>query len=479
MAFKSTLSTRHDNLPTQTKLTARRPLIKKTIKMSCFVSALMMGGLISTNLAAQTSAMAHELDDNKPANIDELVELYQYLHANPELSLMEVQTAKLLAGKLDALGFTVTEGVGGTGVVAIFKNGAGPTVMVRADMDALPVEEKTGLSYASKITGKDHNGQTMPMMHACGHDIHMSSFIGTAQNLMADRTKWSGTLMMILQPAEELGQGARLMLADGLFKRFPRPDFNLALHDNASLPAGQIGIVPGYAMANVDSVDIIVHGIGGHGAYPHTTKDPVVLAAQIITSLQTIVSRETSPLDSAVVTIGSIHGGTKHNIISDNVRLQLTLRSYTDEVRENTIAAIRRIVDGLGRAYGMPNDKLPEVEVKDEFTPALYNNPDLANRITTRLKQSIGADRVKTMKPVMGGEDFGRFGRVEPKIPSLLFWLGAVNPKTIKHAKDNGTNLPSLHSAYFAPDAKPTIETGVNALTAAVLELMPPPNQKD
>lgn len=406
------------------------------------------------------------------AQAEDLLKLYKYLHANPELSRMETNTAALLAGKLAKLGFEVTEHVGETGVVAVMKNGEGPTVLIRADMDALPVKEQTGLPYASTVMTKDYEGNTVPAMHACGHDIHMTVLIGVAENLVAQKADWSGTLILILQPAEELGQGARLMLEDGLFTRFPRPDFNLALHDNASLAAGKIGVVPGYAMANVDSVDITVRGIGGHGAYPHTTKDPVVLASQIVLGLQTIVSRETSPLDPAVVTVGSIHGGTKHNIIPDEVKLQITLRSYTDEVRENTIASIKRIADGLGRAYGLPDDKLPIVKVKDEFTPALYNNPELAARIAPVIASVIGEKNMPERKPVMGGEDFGQFGRVEPKIPSLLFTLGAVDPKAIKKAKKTGASLPSLHSPFFAPDAKPTIETGVKAMTASALDLL-------
>ena len=407
------------------------------------------------------------------ANAEDLLKLYKYLHANPELSLMETETAKLLAGKLDALGFEVTEKVGGTGVVAVMKNGDGPTVLIRADMDGLPVVEQTGLAYASKAIAKNRDGVEKPAMHACGHDIHMTVLIGAAEKLVAEKANWSGTLVLMLQPAEELGLGANAMLKDGLFKRFPRPDYNIALHDNASLAAGKVGIVPGYALANVDSVDITVRGIGGHGAYPHTTRDPIVLAAQMVGAFQTIVSRETSPLDSAVLTVGSIHGGSKHNIISDEVKLQLTLRSYKDDVRMNTINSIKRIADGLGRAHGLPEDKLPIVTVRDkEFTPATYNNPKLAERMTSSIGEVIGTDNVVSMDPVMGGEDFGALGRVDPKIPSLIFWLGAVNPKVIAKAKKNGDTLPSLHSPFFAPDAKPTIETGVEAMTAAAIDLL-------
>lgn len=407
------------------------------------------------------------------AQAEDLNKLYKYLHANPELSLMETKTASLLAGKLKDMGFKVTEKVGGTGVVAVMKNGDGPTVLIRADMDGLPVKEQTGISFASTTITPNRDGIEKPSMHACGHDIHMTVLIGTAERMVAEKTDWSGTLVLILQPAEELGLGAGMMLKDGLFTRFPRPDYNLALHDNSTMASGTVGIVPGYALANVDSVDITVRGIGGHGAYPHTTKDPIVLASQMVVAFQTIVSRETSPLESAVLTVGSIHGGTKHNIISDEVKLQLTLRSYKDEVRMNTINSIKRIADGLGRAAGLPEDKLPIVTVRDkEFTPATYNNPELATTVRLSIGAAIGADNVLEMSPVMGGEDFGAFGRVEPKIPSFLFWLGAVDPKTIAKAKKDGTSLPSLHSPFFAPDYKPTIKTGVTAMSAAALDLL-------
>lgn len=407
------------------------------------------------------------------AHAEDLNKLYRYLHANPELSLMETKTASLLAGKLKDMGFDITEKVGGTGVVAVMKNGDGPTVMIRADMDGLPVKEQTGVSYASTAIAPNRDGVEKPSMHACGHDIHMTVLIGTAEHMVANKDAWSGTLVLILQPAEELGLGARMMLKDGLFKRFPRPDYNLALHDNSSMASGTVGIVPGYALANVDSVDITVRGIGGHGAYPHTTKDPIVLASQMVVAFQTIVARETSPLESAVLTVGSIHGGTKHNIIGDEVKLQLTLRSYKDDVRMNTINSIKRIADGLGRAAGLPGEKLPIVTVRDkEFTPATYNNPELAKTVKQSISAEIGAENVLDMSPVMGGEDFGAFGRVEPKIPSFLFWLGAVDPKVIAKAKKDGTTLPSLHSPFFAPDYEPTIETGVAAMSAAAIDLL-------
>lgn len=401
----------------------------------------------------------------------DLMKVYKHLHTNPELSLMEVETASYMAGQLRALGYDVTENFGGTGVVAVLKNGPGETVMIRADMDGLPVKEQTGLPYASTIRRKDAGGKDNPAMHACGHDIHMTSLLGTAQEMMARKRDWSGTLVLILQPAEEIVKGAQAMLADGLFSKFPRPDYNLALHVNASLPAGQVGLVKGYAMANVDSVNIFVPGIGGHGAYPHTTKDPVVLSAQIIMGLQTIVSRETSPREAAVITVGKISGGTKRNIISDGVQLELTVRSYTDEVRAHTLEAIERLSENMGRAAGLPDDNLPRVTLLDESAPATYNDPALTGLAADYMKASLGAQNVKFVDPVMAAEDFSHFGRTTPKIPTMLFWLGAANPADVKKANKDGVSLPSLHSPFFAPDAEATLETGVKATTATAIGL--------
>ncbi|NKB37260.1 MAG: amidohydrolase [Gammaproteobacteria bacterium] len=400
-----------------------------------------------------------------------LESLYHYLHRNPELSFHEKKTAARISKELKQVGFDVTEKVGGHGVVGVIKNGAGPTVMLRTDLDALPVEEKTGLDYASKTQVTDDLGNTVNTMHACGHDIHMAVFAGTARRLASMKDKWKGTLVMIGEPAEERGAGARAMLADGLYTRFPRPDYAMGLHANAVLPAGQIGYVEGYALANVDMVDIHLPGIGGHGAYPHTTKDPIVLAAQIINALQTLVSRELSPLDPAVVTVGSIHGGTKHNIIPDQVHMQLTVRSYTDENREALLTGIKRIAKAQAQVMGFPAEKMPVIKVRDEFTPALYNNPELTARVAGVFKERFGAERIVKVQPVMGGEDFSEYGRVEPKVPSFFFWLGAVNPQAIEIAEKKGESLPSLHSAYFAPLAKPTIQMGVEAMTAAALDL--------
>jgi len=400
-----------------------------------------------------------------------LMNLYKDLHQNPELSYKEFETAKKLSILLGDLGYEVTEGVGGNGVVASLKNGLGKTVLIRADMDGLPVKEKTGASYASKKKSTNQVGQEVFTMHACGHDIHMTVLLGTAEYLIQNKEKWSGNLILVLQPAEEVSGGARNMIKDGLFKKWPRPDFNLALHVSADIQAGKIGYLPGWAMANVDSVDILIRGIGGHGAYPHKTIDPIVLSAQIITNLQTIVSREISPIEPAVITVGSIHGGTKHNVIPNEVKLQLTLRSYTDEVRNKTINSIKRISRALAEAAGVPKELYPIVSLKDEYTPAVFNNPALVDKLQASFEKSIGIENIIKTSPVMGGEDFGMYGREEPIIPTALFWLGAVNKSVYEKAKKDNITLPSLHSDLFLPDAKPAINTGVLAMTNAAIDL--------
>lgn len=400
-----------------------------------------------------------------------LLKLYQQLHANPEISFQEKETARTLAAELKKIGFEVSTGIGGHGLVGVLKNGAGPTVLVRTDLDALPVKEATGLAYASTRTTTDDLGKTVPTMHACGHDVHMTCWTGTARVLAHFKRDWRGTLVFIGQPAEERGAGAKAMLADGLFKKFPVPDYCLALHVTSDQPVGTLGFTSGYAMANVDSVDITVRGVGGHGSQPQSAKDPIVLASQIVLALQTIVSREVHPLNPVVVTVGSIHGGTKHNIIPDEVHLQLTLRSYSDEVREKLIAAIRRIVKGQAVAAGLPEAKHPVVKVKDEFTPAAYNDPKLVARVNGVFKTWFGEGALIERKPTMGGEDFGRYGRTAHKIPIFMFRLGAVSPAAVKRAQVLGQPLPSLHSAQFAPDTA-CLKTGVTAMTAAVLELL-------
>jgi hippurate hydrolase len=411
--------------------------------------------------------------DKVAAEYPSLERLYQDLHAHPELSLMEEKTSAKIAHELRQAGFEVTEKFGGYGVVGVLKNGPGPTLLIRTDLDGLPVTEETGLAYASQTRTSDLSGQTVGVMQACGHDIHMTVFTGTARTLAALKDHWSGTLVLIGQPAEELGVGARAILTAGLYRKFPVPDFAIAVHDSATLPAGTVGTVEGYIMANVDSMDITVHGVGGHGAYPHTTKDPIVLAARIIGALQTIISRETRPIDPAVITVGSIHGGTKHNIIPNEVKLQLTLRSYSDAVRLHTIEAIKRICRGEAIAAGLPEDLMPTITlVGAQFTPATYNDPQLTRRIRGVLNTWLGADQVRTIEAEMGGEDFSEFGRTAEKVPLCLFRIGAVAPEKVAESERTGVALPSLHSSKFAPVPEPTIKTGITAVTAAALDLL-------
>lgn len=425
--------------------------------------------------ALATPVQANELRDALAEDMPDLMELYRDLHANPELSFQEVETAAKLAERARALGFQVTEQVGKTGVVAVMRNGAGPTVMLRADMDGLPLEEKTGLPYASKRTAVPASGVETGVMHACGHDTHMTAWVGAAQLLSERKQEWSGTLVMILQPAEELGEGALAMLEDGLYTRFPKPDYVLGFHDAAQFPAGMIGYSPGYALANVDSVDITVPGIGGHGAYPHTTKDPVVLASAIVMKLQTLVSRESSPLDPAVVTVGSFHAGHKHNIISDEARLQLTVRSYSDESRALLLDGIARVAKGEAIAAGMPEDRMPTVTVQDPYTPSTFNTPEFTESVMAGYRSRFGEDRVMQVPSVMGGEDFGQFLRASPDdIQSLIFWVGGVPADEFAKAQAGEGDLPSLHSPYWAPDAEKVIGTAAEAMSSTVLDLLKP-----
>ncbi|MDO7833916.1 amidohydrolase [Sphingobium sp. HBC34] len=405
-------------------------------------------------------------------DMDGLMTLYRDLHASPELSLQEVNTAAKLAKRLKALKFDVTEKVGGTGVVAVMKNGSGPTLLIRADMDGLPVVEQTGLDFASKVRTRTPEGVETGVMHACGHDTHMTAFIATAKLLAARKDQWKGTLVMILQPAEEVGKGARDMLEDGLYTRFPRPTHAIAFHDAANLTAGVIGYTPGYALANVDSVDILVKGVGGHGAYPQTTKDPIVLGARIVTTLQTLISREQEPQDPAVVTVGSFQAGAKHNIIPDEAKLLLTVRSYSDETRARLIEGIRRVARGEAMAAGVPEDRMPVVSVKDEFTPSTYNPPAFAEQMAGLLKSHFPESRVVQTPAVMGGEDFGRFYRADKSINSFIFWVGGVPADRMAAAAAGQATLPSLHSPFWAPQADRVIATASEAMTVLALDIL-------
>ncbi len=419
-------------------------------------------------------AQADELKDALAADMPELMELYRDLHANPELSFEEVETATKMAVRFRALGFDVTEQVGKTGVVGVMKNGDGPTVMLRADMDALPLVEKTGLPFASTKRATPASGVETGVMHACGHDTHMAGLIGAAQLLAERKGQWSGTLVLIAQPAEELGEGAVAMLEDGLFTRFPKPDYVVGFHDAAGTPAGAVGYAPGFALANVDSVDITVRGVGGHGARPHTTKDPIVLASSIVMKLQTLASREISAQDPVVVTVGSFQSGFKHNIISDEAKLQLTVRSYSDDTRKKLLDGIARIARGEAIASGLPEDLMPVVTVADNYTPATYNDPELSNRLAGVFRSRFGDDRVFEAPAVMGGEDFGQFRRASPDdTQSLIFWVGGTPMDEYLAAQKDGTVLPSLHSPFWAPDAEKVIATGAEALATSALDLMP------
>jgi hippurate hydrolase len=396
-------------------------------------------------------------------------EFYKNLHAHPELSEQEEQTAGRLAQEMKEIGFDVTQGVGGHGVVAVLRNGSGPTVLVRTDMDALPVLEQTGLPYASKVRARDRFGKDVSVMHACGHDMHMTCWVAAARCLASLRDRWQGTLVFIAQPAEETGTGARLMLEAGLFERFPKPDYCLALHCDSLRPFGHISFTEGLALANVDSVDITVRGKGGHGAAPHTTVDPIVLAARIVLDLQTIASRETNPTDPVVVTVGSIHGGTKHNIIPNEVKLQVTVRSTKDAVRKHALEAIERIAKAAAMGARAPE---PVVKlVADEFTPALLNDPQLTRRTVAVFKELLGADHIHERPTFMGGEDFSRYGRAG--VPVFLYFLGTMPPERVAEAaREGGRPLPSLHSDLYYPVPEPSIKTGVLTMTVAVLNLL-------
>ncbi|MCR9079717.1 MAG: amidohydrolase [Hyphomonadaceae bacterium] len=467
--------------------------------ISSLAIAAILGGCTNAQLAENVAESAEiqtatltkaplEITADMPTPGTNLIDLYTYFHRHPELSFKEVRSSTIMANELESLGFDVTtglgdewtkaksmrdngvvrDGVGGYGVVGVYRNGDGPTVLIRADMDALPVAERTGVPHASQVVDETWTGVTNGVMHACGHDIHMTSWVGTARNLIAAKDDWSGTLIMIAQPAEELGNGAQAMIADGLFERFPKPDYNLALHVSAGLPSGKVAYSSGFALANVDSVDITVKGVGGHGAYPHTTKDPVIVGASIVTAVQTLVSRNVNPQTPAVITVGSFQAGAKHNIISDEAKLLLTVRSYDDDTRAMLLDGIERIAKAQALAYGAPE---PEIFIEPDYTPSTYNEPELAAKAAAAIAAAIGEENISEVDPVMGGEDFSQYGRTDAKIPGLIFWVGAVEPEKWQAAQDSALGLPSLHSPFFAPDYEPTIETGVTSMTATALAL--------
>lgn len=427
------------------------------------VLLLLAVAFLNTEFIAR--AVAEEPAAWAKANVEELVGLYRHFHAHPELSFEERDTGARVAKELRATGMEVTEGVAKTGVVGILKNGSGPIVMIRTDLDALPVTEQTGLAYASQVKVKGEAGET-GVMHACGHDIHMTSFIGTARWFAANKDKWQGTLFFLGQPAEERVGGAKVMLDEGLFTKFPKPDYAIALHCNSTMATGKVGVRGGYTLANTDSVDVTMVGRGGHGAYPHTTIDPIVLAAQFVMSLQTIVSREVKPIEACVITVGSIHGGTKHNIIGNECHMQLTVRSYSDEVRQQLKDAITRKAKAVAASCDAPEPKV----VFTEGTPAMFNDEKLAERLRGVFQRQFGEANVDSPQPEMGGEDFSQYGRAG--VPIVMFWLGTIEPRRLARMKQLGQEVPSLHSALYYPDAEESLITGITATVSATLELL-------
>ena len=428
--------------------------MKKSLILLCF---LFLG-------ASFPIEIDHSLIED---DLDYLVDLYKDLHASPELSLQEKNTSMKLAGELRKVGFEVTENVGGYGIVGIMKNGEGPQILYRTDMDGLPMWEKTDLAYASKVEVPYQSG-TVGTMHSCGHDMHMATWIGVARAMAQMKDKWSGTLMMIGQPAEEIGKGAKMMLDAGLYEKFGVPDYGLALHCNPVVEAGSIAIAEGFILAAAESIDIKVKGIGAHGASPHMSIDPIVVASMIVMELQTIVSRNIKPIDDAVVTVGAIKGGTKHNIIPDEVTLQLTVRTYKEEVRQLIHRRIREISRGVAIAAGLPEDKMPEVIIPDQFTPPNYNDPALTARIRNAAEMAIGKELVVDQEPRMGGEDFARYGATEDKVPCVMFSLGTVSEERMK----NG-DIFGLHSPFYYPEPTKSLETGVTVMSQSLLDLMP------
>lgn len=441
-----------------------------------FFAVSTLAGLVLP-LAAQSTAAPSDLSASAERQLPGLTETYKHLHENPELSGHEVQTAAFVAGELRKLGYAVTEHVGkyedGTqaeGVVAVLKSGAGPQLLLRTELDALPVEEKTGLDYASHVKTTNAQGQTVGVMHACGHDLHMTVLLGVAKEVAARKGQWRGTLMLIGQPAEESIGGAKAMLADHLYERFGRPDFVLSEHDSNDVAAGTIAVKGGPLLAGATTLNVTMRGIGGHGSAPQAGKDPIVLAAEFVLVTQTIVSRQIDPQDPAVLTVGTIHGGTKNNIIPDEVTMGLTLRTYSPAVRDAIVAAVRRTANGLAEAYGIPAERMPSVTVL-ESTPATYNDPALAERVRAAAIAILGKDRVGEARAVMASEDVGLFS-LDGQIPAVMYWLGAADPGKLEQSRKSGVPLPSLHSALFAPVYAPAITTGVTAMTAVALDLL-------
>jgi len=441
--------------------------MKKTLTKS--IAA--MGLLASTSLMAQ--ADDHSLADSIAKDYDYLEDLFVYLHKNPDLSFRESATAERLSKELSALGFDVTTGVGKTGLVAMMKNGDGPTLLIRADMDGLPVPEKSGLPYASTKRQVNLDGVEMPVMHACGHDMHMTGLVGTARQLVAMKDQWKGTLLLVGQPAEEIISGAKAMIEDGLYEKFPRPDYAVALHVAAQAPAGMIIYKPGIMYSSSDSVRITVHGVGTHGASPHLGKDPIVIGSQIVNALQTLVAREISPLSPGVVTVGTFHAGTKNNIISDEAVLTLTVRSNDEEVRHKLLQGIKRIAENTGRVAGLPEDKLPTVELSVESTPTTMNDKALTSRLDNVLREHFPEGQVATYEQKnMGAEDFAYFSQVDPAVPGFYFIVGGTPKEALEAEKNGGPAVAGHHSPLFKISPEPSVKAGVEAMTVIALDLL-------
>ncbi len=440
------------------------------------IGVLVGAAVTSLPVIAQDAA---SLSSSVQQQLPSLTETYKHLHRNPELSHHEEKTSAYLAGELRKAGYTITEHVGkyhdGTqayGIVAVLENGSGPRLLIRSDMDALPVEEKTGLDYASTLRSTNAQGQEVGVMHACGHDIHMAVLLGTAREMAARKAQWHGTLVLIGQPSEETIDGARAMLADGLYERFGRPDLVVSEHDDSVTPAGSIAIKGGPLLASSTSIDVIMRGVGAHGSQPQNSKDPILMAAEFVVLAQSIVARQVDPQQPAVLTVGMIHGGTKRNIIGEDVTMGLTLRTYSDKVRDQIIAAVKRTAEGIAIGYGVPPDRMPIVNVSQaEITPVTYNDPALAERLRKIGVAALGAEHVEQAESVMGSEDVGLF-TLDGKIPGVMFRLGASDPGKLAHAKEIGVPLPGVHSPLFAPVYAPTISTGVTAMTAIALDLL-------
>ncbi len=455
-------------------------LYRKTIPMSKTLFPLLLGImlLITRPSAGQYTDLSKDILRIVEKEQPGLQDLYRNLHAHPELSLQEAETSEKIAGELEKLGFEVTRNVGGFGLVGVLQNGEGPVILLRTDMDALPITEKTGLAFASRVTATLPDGTETGVMHACGHDLHMTVFIGSARVLSRMKDRWSGTLVMIAQPAEEKGLGAKAMLDDGLFTRFPLPDAALALHISPELMSGTVGICPGPAFAGVNSINIRVKGKGGHGAYPNKTIDPIVLASRIVLDLQTIVSRELPPTEPAVVTVGSIHGGSQHNIIPDEVNMQLTLRAYSEETSQYMIRAIKRICNGIAASAGLNMDKHPDVWEEGIYLPPVINDPELAGKAMGWLGEELGEENVLQVDPLMAGEDFGRYGLTPEHIPILIYWLGVVDPVVYKRARKEETPLAPLHSPELAPESHISLAAGILATSSLAIHLFENPPVK-